>query len=233
MNGAITVRGPGMRARHGLPSAMATGNRAKRARVSVAFAMMLAGCAALPQPAQERPGLHLLQTAPMSAKAAQRSALVLEVAAPRAWPGFDTARIAYVDRPYAVEYFARSEWADAPARMLGPLLARALDDSGGFRAVVQAPTTVHADVRVETELVRLQQDFTTKPSRADLALRVQLVDAGARRVIATLVVEEREPAASDDAYGGVAAMNAALGRALDRAVGFVLGESGKARTAGP
>ena len=70
----------------------------------------------------------------------------------------------------------------------------------------------------------LQQDFTVKPSRADLALRVQVVDAGARRVLATLVVEETEPAATQDAYGGVAATNAALERALERTVAFVLGE---------
>ena len=43
-------------------------------------------------------------------------------------------------------------------------------------------------------------------------------------MIATLVVEEREPVVSGDACGGVAAMNAAL----DHAVGFVLGESADA-----
>lgn len=233
MNAATTLRDRRMRPRMAARSAWETERGVRRALASLALATALAGCAALPQAAQESPGLHLLQAPPVSAKAAQRSSLVLEIAAPRAWPGFDTSRIAYVDRPYAVEYFARSEWADAPARMLGPLLARALDDSGGFRAVVQAPTSVHADLRVETELVRLQQDFTTKPSRADLALRVQLVDVKARRVIATLVVEESEPAARDDAYGGVSATNVALGRALDRVVGFVVAESGRTRAAGP
>jgi cholesterol transport system auxiliary component len=207
------------------------GRRAAHSLASFTLATLLAACAALSPTPQESPALHLLQAQPAAPQGWRRSDLVIEVAAPRAAPGFDTARIAYVERAYAVEYYSRSEWADEPARMLGPLLAHALDASGAFRAVVQGPTTVHADLRVETELVTLQQDFTGKPSRAELALRIQLVDARARQVVATLAIGEREPARSDDAYGGVTAMNVALGRALERAVGFVVAESAVARTA--
>ena len=205
--------------------------RAARSLAALPLAALLAACAAFSPPPQESPALHLLQAQPVAPQGSRRSDLVIELAAPRAAPGFDTARIAYVERAYAVEYYSRSEWADEPARMLGPLLAHALDASGGFRAVVQGPTTVHADLRVETELVRLQHDFTGKPSRADLAMRIQLVDARARRVVATLAIEESEPAASENAYGGVAAMNVALGRALQRAVAFVVAESAAARPA--
>lgn len=185
---------------------------------------LVAGCASFQQAPQESPSLHVLQPGALPAKAARRSDLTLEVGVPRAAPGFDTPRIAYVERPYAIDYYSRSEWADTPARMLGPLLAAAFERSAAFRAVVLAPTSARAELRVDVELVRLQQDFTVKPSRADLALRVQVVDAGARRVLATLVVEETEPAATQDAYGGVAATNAALERALERTVAFVLGE---------
>lgn len=232
MSVATTVRDGRARLQHSRGPESAGGHRASRALASFALVALLSGCAALSQAPQEGPSLHLLQAEPVVATATQRRELVVEIAVPRASPGFDTSRIAYVDRPYALEYYARSEWADAPARMLGPLLARALDASGGFRAVVQAPTTVRADLRVETELVRLQQDFTAKPSRADVELRVQIVDVVARRVVATLVVEEQETASSENAYGGVAAMNTALGRALGRTVAFVVGESGRARAAG-
>ena len=49
--------------------------------------------------------------------------------------------------------------------MLGPLLMRTLEDTGSFRAVVHAPTGLPADLRLDTELVRLQQNFTGR-SRA-------------------------------------------------------------------
>jgi cholesterol transport system auxiliary component len=212
---------------------LAAGRRVASSLAALPLAAMLAACAALSPPPQESPALHLLQAPAVTLQAERRIDLVIEVAPPRASPGFDTPRIAYVERPFALEYYSRSEWADEPARMLGPLLARALDASGGFRAVVQGPTTVHADLRVETELVRLQQDFTGKSSRADLAMRIQVVDAKARRVVATLAIEESEPARSEDAYGGVAAMNVALGRALGRAVTFVVSESFGARGYAP
>jgi cholesterol transport system auxiliary component len=109
--------------------------------------------------------------------------------------------------------------------MLGPLLTQALERSGGFRTVVQAPTVVAADVRVNAELIRLQQDFTTRPSRADVTLRVQLVDVRARRVVATKLFEADENASSEDAYGGVAAANAALARVLVQVVDFCFAET--------
>lgn len=194
---------------------------------------LVAGCVPFQQAPQQSPSLHVLQPGALPAKAARRSDLTLEVGVPRAAPGFDTPRIAYVERPYAIDYYSRSEWADTPARMLGPLLAAAFERSGAFRAVVLAPTSALAELRVDVELVRLQQDFTIKPSRADLALRVQVVDARARHVLATLVVEETEPAATQDAYGGVAATNAALERALERTVTFVVGEASAIRPPGP
>ena len=39
---------------------------------------------------------------------------------PRAHGGYDTARIAYKQQQFGLRYFARSRWADTPARMLAP-----------------------------------------------------------------------------------------------------------------
>lgn len=220
------------------PPAVAQPARSIAAAVVRAFAAVLvpwlaAGCASFPPAPEASPNLHLLQPGPPAAQSVRRSDLTLEVSVPRARPGFDTPRIAYVERPFAIDYFSRSEWADTPARMLGPLLAAALEQSGAFRAVVLAPASARAELRLDVELVRLQQDFTVEPSRADLALRAQVVDVQARRVLATLVVEETEPAATRDAYGGVAAANVALGRAIQRTVAFVVHEVQGTRPPGP
>ena len=196
---------------------------------ALALPWLVAGCAPFQQPPQESPSLHVLQPGALSTPALRRSTAVVEVGVPRATPGFDTPRIAYVERPYSIDYYSRGEWADAPARMIGPLVARALDRSGAFAAVVEAPTSVQSTLRVDLELVRLQQDFTVAPSRADLAIRAQVVDVRARRVLATLLVEETEPAAAQDAYGGVAAANAALGRAIERIVALVVAEGAAMR----
>ncbi|MCU0973874.1 MAG: ABC-type transport auxiliary lipoprotein family protein [Burkholderiales bacterium] len=191
----------------------------------VMMAILLGGCAGLsPKPVPD-PNLHVLAAGQAATPAPAMRTLVLEVSAPRASPGFDTPRMVYVQRPYELDHFANNRWADAPARMLGPLLTQALEQSGGFRTVVQAPTAVPADVRVNTELIRLQQNFSMRPSRAEVELRVQLVDARARRVLATRVFEETETAPSDDAYGGVAGANAALARVLVQVVDFCFAET--------
>jgi len=205
----------------------ARAGRIRRARLGVvALAALVCGCAALQPPRVEIPSLHVLGAAPAARVAPVKRDAVLEVALPRAWPGFDTPQMAYVRQRYDLDYYAGHRWADTPARMLGPLLASALEQTGSFRAVVQMPSAVLADLRIETELIRLQQNFALSPSRAEFALRVQLIDLRSRRMLASQLFEESEPARSEDAAGGVAAANLALARLLDRVVDYCIEQSG-------
>ena len=138
---------------------------------------------------------------------------VLLIAPTVAGPAFDGARMLYVTRAYEVKSFAHSEWADAPARMLAPLIAQALEREGGFRTV-QGPSGALATLRLDTELLALQQEFTQQPSRVRFALRAQLVDLASRRLVATYELEAVEDAPSDDPYGGVVAASRAVTRVL-------------------
>lgn len=191
----------------------------------LAFSMLLAGCTGLPAPKLESPHIYLLDAQP-DAKAAQvKRDLVLAVAMPRARPGFDTPQMAYLRQPHELEYFAANRWADAPPRMLWPLLVQALEQAGGFRAIVQTPGAIPADVRLDVELVRLQQDFGTKPSRVQLTLRAQLSDVRSKRVLAVKLFDEVQNAASDDAYGGVTAANQIMQRVLNHLTDFCLDAS--------
>jgi cholesterol transport system auxiliary component len=192
----------------------------RRAIAGFAAVALLAACAALQPPEADHASTYVLEALPAAGAPRSTRDLVLEVAAPRARPGFDTPQMAYTQRANALEYFARNRWADAPARMLAPLLAQALDQSGGFRAVVQPPSLATANLRLETELVRLQQEFSARPSRVRFTLRAQLIDVDARRVLASAEFDETEVAPSDDPYGGVLAANRALGRLLERLAAF-------------
>jgi cholesterol transport system auxiliary component len=149
------------------------------------------------------------------------------VAVPTAAPGFDSPRIVYVRRPHELEFFSRSEWVDTPARMLAPLLVRALERGGRFQAVAEARTAAAAGLRVEAEIVRLQQEFTARPSRVRLTVRVQLSDLPSRRVLGAREFEAVEEAPSENAYGGVVAANRAARRVLDGIVAYC-GEAGGA-----
>jgi cholesterol transport system auxiliary component len=187
--------------------------------------LLLAGCSMLHAPPAQNVNLYLLDAqAPVQAAAA-KSNLVIEVGMPRAQPGFDTPQMAYVQQAHELEYFALNRWADTPAHMLAPLLVQALEQGGGFRAVEPAPAAVPADLKLDTELVRLQQDFRSKPSKVEFTLRVQLIDLRHNRVLATRVFDETENAPSENPYGGVVAANRALQRILKSVSGFCVHEA--------
>lgn len=194
----------------------------KRAIITACL-LLLAGCTAFEAPKVENTHLYLLDARVAVDPARHPSNLVLAVGMPSARPGFDTPRMAYQKQPLALEYFAYHRWADTPPRMLRPLIAQALERK--FRTVVSSPGTVIADLKLDTELVRLQQNFATQPSRIQLGLRAQLIDVKTRRIIATHLFEDSEAAVSDDPYGGVVAANLALQRILAQLGDFCLDAS--------
>lgn len=192
-------------------------------RLAIVIAATVAGGCAQPlltQPAA--PSALLLDADPLVRPAARNSGLTLLVSPPQAQAGFDTRRIAYTRTPLTIEYYTRSEWADTPARMLGPLMVRALDSSGAFGAVIAGPAPVPVDLRLDVELIRLQQAFTAEGSQAQLELRAKLFDVRAGRVLATRLFSEAAPAPSADALGGARAASAASGAALEALTAFVV-----------
>lgn len=189
-------------------------------------AAMLAGCSGtlLPKPAAA-PARHTLDTGvPLPSPAAPRAdAPVLVVATPRAAPGHDSRRMVYLRQAQELEAFAFHEWVEPPAAMLAPLLVRALQHGGAFRAVLLAPSVVAGTWRLETEQVRLQQDFSTQPSQVRLSLRAVLLDASQRQVIAWREFDTQVAAASDDPAAGVLAASQATQRLVAAVADFCAG----------
>lgn len=191
----------------------------------LACSMLLAGCTGLPAPKMESPHIYLIDAQPPARTAQVKRDLVLAVALPRARPGFDTPQMAYLRQPHELEYFAANRWADTPPHMLWPLLVQALEQSGGFRAIVQTPGVIPPGVRLDVELVRLQHDFRARPSQIHLTLRAQLSDVRSKQVLAVKLFDEVQNAASDDPYGGVIATNQIVQRLLGQLVDFCLNQS--------
>jgi cholesterol transport system auxiliary component len=143
------------------------------------------------------------------------SAPTLVVSPTRSASGLDSKRIIYLRQAHTFEYFAHSEWADLPARMLTPLIVSTLERDGAFRAVVATPNSATGELRLDTELLRLQHDFTTQPSRVRVTLRAYLVDNTTRQVLAWNEFDETVISSSEDAYGGVVAANSAVKAVLE------------------
>jgi cholesterol transport system auxiliary component len=184
--------------------------------------LMLSACATINQ---EPPRTYVLSAGhwdnPAPRKPPARGLLLL-VSPTKAWPGYDTVRIAYVKEPLRLDYYAKNEWADRPSRMLEPLLIKALEASGQFGAVVSAANGVPVDLRLDTEIIHLHQTFLTQPSQGRLALRAQLIDVSHDRILGTQTFEAAVPAVSDDPYGGVKALNQAVDQILGDIMTFCI-----------
>ena len=191
----------------------------------LASILLLPACTSLSAPQVASENTYVLEAQRATKPAQVKRNLVLAISEPQTRPGFDTPQIVYVQQPHELNYFVTSRWANTPARMLEPLLVQAMEQTGSFRAVVQTPGAIPADVRLDTELIRLQHDFVTRPSRVQLTLRAQLIDVRGQRELAVKQFDESENATSDNAYGGVTAANRALQRVLDQLADFCVNAS--------
>ena len=139
---------------------------------------------------------------------------VLLITQPKAQAGFDTERMAYLLRPYEVNYYAFNQWADTPARLLHRVIVENLDKSGMWSAVLQSPGAVPAQYRLDLDNLILEQQFFSQPSRVRLSVRAQIIETKKPAILATRSFEVLEATPTEDAYGGVLAANQAAAKLL-------------------
>lgn len=184
--------------------------------------LLLAGCTGLPSSRRDRQNIYVLDAAPAVQASTVKRDWVLAVSMPHARSGFETTQIAYLQQRHELNYFANSRWADTPAHMLHPLLLQGLEQSNSFSAVVRTASAIPADVRLDIELIRLQHDFTTHPSRVQITLQAQLIDLRSKRVLAIRKFDATENARTEDAYGGVNAANQLVQQVLWKVTEFCI-----------
>lgn len=187
-------------------------------------AALLGGCSSLLSPADvSPPALYSFDNAqPLAqdARPAKIEAPTLVLSTPRAAAGFDSQHMIYIRQAHKLEYFRQSQWVNTPANMLSPLVAVAMERSGAFGAVVQSSTSVNAKFRLDLEVVRLQHEFLSSPSRVHFTLRAHLLDTATQQVIAWHEFDTLVPAKSDDPYGGVMAANQAVRDVIEQLTTF-------------
>lgn len=185
--------------------------------------LALSGGCTLPQDQSPPAQSYLLEVGAFAPAPARRTSnKTLLVTVPRAAPGFDSNRIAYTREPPKLDFYRDSVWSDTPAKMLLPILVRAFEATGAFKAVVSPPAPGLANLRVDVDIIRLQQELMTRPSQVRLMARIKVVDMKSGHVLGTQVFEAVEPAPSENANGAVRAANAAVQKVLEQMVRFVL-----------
>lgn len=163
----------------------------------------------------------LLDQLPADVPQGPRRARPLLVYPPQARPVYDTVQMAYTQQAHQVAYFAHNQWGETPSQMLQPLLVRVMERTGAF-AVLAPPFTGGNALALHTELTQLVQDFTQEPPLLRVALRVQLIDEGSGRLVASRDIALQQPMQQKAPYAGVIAANAAMAQALHDLATFVL-----------
>lgn len=198
---------------------------------------LLGGCSSLlPKPAAP-PALFTLDdgslavTNPASRSASgapeKTTTATLIINTPKAAAGYGTSNIVYARRTHEIEYFAFSLWVDTPAQMLTPLIVRAVERTGAFQAVLAAPTAASSRFRLDTEIIRLQQDFSVAPSRVRLTLRAVLIDTTTKAVVGRREFDASVASSTEDTYGGVIAAQAVTQRVLTELAAFCVEASAR------
>lgn len=187
--------------------------------VTALLLVLTTGCGALRPTPVAQPAFYSLDnvySGKQGLAQAPATAPTLIVTPPRAASGFNSQRIVYLRQTHQLEYYAHSEWIDTPARMLAPLIAAAIANGGSYRAVVLTPSAASGDLRLDTEIVRLQHDLRSQPSAVHFTLRALIVDNGSRQVLARSEFDVTVPATSEDPYGSVVAANRAVQSVLEQ-----------------
>jgi cholesterol transport system auxiliary component len=153
----------------------------------------------------------------------------LRISAPVSAAGLNTARMVYSTEPKRLDYFAYHEWAAPPAKMLASLLEKQLDASGMFNFVVTNAPDIRADLRLDSNLLILQQNFKNASSNVQLAVKVSLSEPGTRTLVASQFFSYEDTAESADAESGVDAANRAVGQFVIDLEKFIQGALVKAK----
>jgi cholesterol transport system auxiliary component len=198
-----------------------TTQRTVRASAAGVVLLLAGGCSVLMPKPTPPTSFHTLDLVNAPGAATGRSqGPTLIVNPPHAAAGFDSRHIVYLRTPHRLEYFAHSEWVDTPARMLAPLIVAAIERHGGFGAVVLTPSASAGDLVLDTQVLRLQQDFSQQPSSVRFTVRADVVHAGTRRVLGSREFDISVASASEDPRGGVDAASRAVQGALEQLAVF-------------
>ena len=200
--------------------------RPERRCIAVLMLAALSGCGTFNPATRPQPAFYSLDSLPpeqpVSRIAASVTLPTLIVNPTHAASGLDSKHIIYVRQAHQPERYAHSEWNDTPARMLTPLVITTIARRGAFRAVVPTPSAAAGELRLDSEIIRLQLDAGTSPGRVRFTLRSYLVDNTTRKVLAWREFDERVVVPSEDPRGTVIAANQAVRAALAKLADFCI-----------
>lgn len=181
--------------------------------ITIAMLAAMAACSITGSSHRTAKQMFVLQGIPATTghpAAADRSGCSLRISTPASGGGLNTTRMVYSTEPNRLDYFSYHEWVAPPAKMIASLMETRLDAEGLFHFVISGAPDITTDLRLDSHLQTLQQDFRADVSSVNLSLKVSLVEVRSRNLIDSKGFSYRKTAKSADPEAGVAAANLAV-----------------------
>ncbi len=137
----------------------------------------------------------------------KKTDITILVSQSQAMSGYQTEQMLYSDKPYQINSFVKNSWISPPSGMLTPLIVQSLQYSNYFFAVASGPDADKTDYRLDTQIIELQQNFLTKPSKIELAIQASITHVDDNRLVSSRIFSIHTPCPSNNPYGGVIAAN--------------------------
>jgi len=147
----------------------------------------------------------------------------LVVDEPTAPHQIDTSRIALMNGPFQVEYYADVEWTDNAPAMVQLLLIQSFQNTGRLPVVASTRQTLSTDFLLLSNLRKFQveRDASNVP-QATVVLEPTLLRMPRREPVATARFEKTTPVAADSIDAVTTAFNTSLGEVIRQVVDWTL-----------
>jgi cholesterol transport system auxiliary component len=161
-----------------------------------------------------------------------RAAWSLAVDEPTAPHQIDASRIALMNGPFQVEYYADVEWTDNAPAMVQLLLIQSFRNSGRLPVVASTRQTLATDFLLLSNLQKFQvEEDAAGVSQATVVLETTLLRMPRREPVATARFEQATPVAAQSTAAVTTAFNASLDDVMRRVVDWTLERGGTAARA--
>jgi cholesterol transport system auxiliary component len=147
----------------------------------------------------------------------------LVVDEPTAPNQLDTSRIALMNGPFQVEYYADVEWTDNAPAMVQLLLIQSFQNAGRLPVVASTHQSLSTDFLLLSNLRKFQVERdASSVQQATVVIEAALLRMPRREPVATARFEKATPVAADSIDAVTTAFNTSLGEVIRQVVDWTL-----------
>ncbi len=180
--------------------------------------LLLSGCMG---PVKVKPIEHYTLEPVYIEKMHARSGSVLIIPAPQVDKGLQSNDMLYSMKEFQINAYTYSKWTSAPSSLLHKILLDSFNRSGIYKAVISSSYSKAANWKLEIRILDWHQSFLCHPSKIVVSYIANIYDIRRQKIVASRVFETSIRTRSEDAYGGVVAMNYAMDYLIPATIKFV------------